>query len=136
MARRGIANGAERRIMVVDDGPLALELMRDALARLGFSVVCRQDGRVALREIGSHRPHAIVLDLLMPNFDGLDVLDGLDHLPAWRHTPVFLWTSMRLSEQEYASLARSAHAIVGRGGGDLRAMLGQLGRTRSSSAVM
>jgi CheY-like chemotaxis protein len=89
-----------------------------------------QDARQALREIGQHRPDAIILDLMMPGFDGFAVLDELHRLPEWRDTPVFIWTSMLLTDEEYASLGRSALAVVNKGGGQLAAMLERLRQWR------
>jgi CheY-like chemotaxis protein len=111
---------------VIDDDPLALELMRTALGGLGVTAVCLLDGRQALREIDIHRPRALILDLMMPEFDGFAVLDALQDLPAWRETPVFIWTSMLLTDAEYDSLSRSAQAILSKGGGDLGRMLERL----------
>ncbi len=55
-------------------------------------------------------------------------------LPDWRETPVFIWTSMVLTEEEYASLAASANAIVSKGGGALAAMLGRPAPLASESS--
>ena len=128
MARLRPRAGDGLQVMVVDDDPLACDLMRATLAAAGIAAVCLVDGRQALREIDQHRPDAIVLDLMMPEFDGFAVLDALHRMPAWRETPVFIWTSMLLTDDEYACLARSAQAILGKGGGDLAIMLERLRR--------
>jgi CheY-like chemotaxis protein len=116
------------KILVIDDEIASLELMRATLAAIGIEAVCSVDGRLALAALDEVRPDAIILDLMMPDFDGFAVLDALRSLPEWRDTPVFVWTSMILTEAEYAHLARSAHAIVGKGGGTVGAMLADLRR--------
>jgi CheY-like chemotaxis protein len=116
--------------MVIDDEEVSLELMQATLRSIDIDAVCFQDGRVALQEIDRHRPDAIVLDLMMPGFDGFQVLDALQRLPAWREVPVFIWTSMRLTEEEYATLARSARAILIKGGGTMEALLESVRRWR------
>ncbi len=118
------------RVMVVDDDPLALALMRATLAGLGVEAVCVPGGRQALAEIGQHRPDAIILDLMMPEFDGFATLDALGRLPVWRDTPVFIWTSLLLTDEEYAQLSRSAQAILSKGGGGLADLLDGLRRWR------
>ena len=133
MARFRGPHGTTSRVMVVDDDPMALDLMRAALADVGIEAVCLQDGRRALAEIDQHQPQAIILDLMMPEFDGFAVLDALHQLPTWWDTPVFIWTSMLLTDDEYASLASSARTIVSKGGGDLIAMLERLKRWRQPS---
>jgi CheY-like chemotaxis protein len=116
--------------MVIDDEGAALDLMRATPQAIGIDAVCFQDGRQAIAEIDRHRPDAIVLDLMMPVFDGFQVLDALQRLPAWRHVPVFIWTSMLLTDEEYATLARSARAILVKGGGAMEAMLSSVRRWR------
>ena len=83
-----------------------------------------------MQEIDRHRPEAIVLDLMMPEFDGFQVLDALQRLPVWREVPVFIWTSMLLTDDEYATLARSARAILIKGGGAMEAVLESVRRWR------
>jgi len=117
-------------VMVIDDDALALALMSTTLQAIGIDAVCLQDGRQALNEIDRHRPQAIILDLMMPGFDGFEVLDALHRLPRWRDTPVFIWTSMALTEDEYAVLSRSALGILSKGGGDLTVMLERVRRWR------
>ncbi|MDB5999197.1 MAG: luxQ 1, partial [Rhizobacter sp.] len=123
MARFNLGQAGGCRVMVIDDDPLSLDVMRATLANIGIEAVCVADGRTALRDIDKHRPDAIVLDLMMPEFDGFAVLDVLRQLPKWRETPVFIWTSMLLTEEEYASLSRSAQLILSKGGGALASML-------------
>jgi hypothetical protein len=57
-------------------------------------------------------------------------------LPRWRSTPVFIWTSMLLTDAEYAVLARSAQAIISKGGGTLAVMLDRLRLWRPAAATV
>jgi PAS domain S-box-containing protein len=118
------------RVMVIDDDLLALDLMRATLDSMGLDVVCMQDGRRALLEIDEHQPDAIILDLMMPDFDGFAVLDALHRIPVWQSTPVFIWSSMLLTDDEYETLARSARAVLSKGGGALQGVLQALSRWR------
>jgi CheY-like chemotaxis protein len=110
-------------VMVIDDDPLALALMQASLASLGLASACFEDGREALRALSPLRPVAIVLDLMMPGFDGFDVLDALQRIPGGSMAPVYIWTSMILTDDESRSLSRSAQAILGKGGGALAPMM-------------
>ena len=60
-------------ILVVDDEPKIVELARDYLEHAGFGVVTARDGREALQAVRQHRPDLVVLDLGLPEVDGLDV---------------------------------------------------------------
>ncbi len=126
MARLRLPGTQPTTVMVVDDDPLALDLMRATLKAIGIDAVGLLDGREALRRLDRHRPDAIILDLVMPAFDGFAMLDALQGMPAWRNTPVFIWTSMVLSDAEYSTLGQSARAIVSKRGGSLHATLDAL----------
>lgn len=58
-------------VLVVDDDPKILELVRAYLQRAGYAVITAVDGEDALRKIDSHRPNLVVLDVMLPHVDGL-----------------------------------------------------------------
>jgi PAS domain S-box-containing protein len=136
LAKLGLGSAKEDRVMVVDDDPLALELMSAILKDLGIQYVGLSDARQALDELALHQPSAIIIDLMMPGMDGFQMLDALRQQPHWQHTPVFIWTSMLLTGEEYAHLARSAQAILSKGGGSLEALLESLKRWKKPLPVM
>jgi len=61
------------RILVVDDEPKIVQLVRDYLERAGFAVSTARDGNEALMRAHQERPDLIVLDLGLPELDGLEV---------------------------------------------------------------
>ena len=62
------------RVLVVDDEPVAVELLHAFLADKGLEVLTASDGEEALRQVKEHRPHLILLDVRMPKLNGLEVL--------------------------------------------------------------
>src|SRR5918995_4727798 len=60
-------------VLVVDDEPKIVQLARDYLEHAGFAVLAAGDGRSALQAVRTRRPDLIVLDLGLPDVDGLDV---------------------------------------------------------------
>jgi len=126
LGKVGLLDGTSRRILVVDDDPVACDLMQATLQAMHLEVVCVSGGRSALQALEAVQPDAIILDLMMPGFDGFQVLDVLNQSGRWQRTPVFIWTSMLLTEQEHAALARSAKAILSKGRGELDALLDEL----------
>src|SRR5437870_4146290 len=64
-------------ILVVDDEPRIVQLVRDYLEHGGFTVLTAVDGPTALRTARTGRPDLVVLDLGLPGLDGLDVARSL-----------------------------------------------------------
>jgi DNA-binding response OmpR family regulator len=69
--RRAVPTDAP--ILVVDDDPKIVQLLRAYLEREGYPVVTAADGRSALATVAERRPRLIVLDLMLPELDGLSV---------------------------------------------------------------
>jgi CheY-like chemotaxis protein len=126
LGRLGLGDGAKACVMVVDDDPLAREVMQAVLHAVDIGFIGMADGRQALEAMAEVRPDAIILDLMMPGIDGFEMLQALQQEPAWKDIPVLIWTSMLLTSEEYAYLARSARAIVNKGGGRLEDLLDDL----------
>jgi two-component system response regulator MprA len=79
------------RILVVDDEPAVREAIERALKLEGYDVRTAADGALGLREIAISPPDAVVLDVLMPNVDGLEVCRRLRD--ADDRTPVLMLTA-------------------------------------------
>ena len=62
-----------RTVLVVDDEPEILRILRDYLERAGFAVLTATNGEAAVAAAHRHRPDLILLDLTLPSLDGLDV---------------------------------------------------------------
>jgi len=82
------------RILIVDDDPDLRALARVTLVKSGFTVEQASGGLEALRMISESSPSLIVLDVMMPEMDGLEVLRRLRGCPAWASVPVLMLTSM------------------------------------------
>jgi CheY-like chemotaxis protein len=87
-------------VLAVDDDPIVLELMDAVLGPEDFTVVKAGSGREGLDLVRERRPDVIVLDLLMPDFDGFQVLDELKGDPETAHIPIIILTCKALSQED------------------------------------
>jgi two-component system OmpR family response regulator len=69
-----LAGGAQARLLVVEDEPTIVELLSGALRFAGFEVDTATTGSAALKAVAEHRPDLIVLDVMLPDQDGFEVL--------------------------------------------------------------
>ena len=81
------------RILVVDDEEDLAELVRYNLTKEGYRVTCVGSGEQALGEARAQIPDLIVLDLLLPKVDGLDVCKQLKSDPKTQHIPIVMLTA-------------------------------------------
>lgn len=78
------------RVLVVDDEPLVGQAIRRVLSRAGYSTLVVTDGTTALRHVAEFEPQAVVSDLNMPGFNGIEFLRGVRQRD--RDLPVILIT--------------------------------------------
>jgi DNA-binding response OmpR family regulator len=78
---------------VVDDEPEAVELLEFNLKQAGFEVIAAADGAQALKKARSVPPNLIVLDLMLPEIDGLEVCKMLRRDPATARIPIIMLTA-------------------------------------------
>jgi len=69
------------RILVVDDEPHIVEFLRMGLTYEGFQVATSEDGVGALHEVNHFKPHLVILDLMLPGIDGMDLAERLRRDP-------------------------------------------------------
>jgi two-component system alkaline phosphatase synthesis response regulator PhoP len=80
------------KVLVVDDAENIRELVRYNLAREGYQVTTVGSGEEALKQTHSQIPDLIILDLMLPGIDGLDVCRELKNDPKTTHIPVVMLT--------------------------------------------
>jgi two-component system alkaline phosphatase synthesis response regulator PhoP len=85
---------ATRTVLIVDDEPEIVTITRDYLERAGFRVLSAGDGLTALRLARAELPSLMVLDLMLPGMDGLDVARSLRADPATRAVPIIMLTAL------------------------------------------
>jgi CheY-like chemotaxis protein len=93
-------------IFLVEDDTVVVQVYRAKLVREGFGVEVAGDGLVAVRMLAAMKPDVVVLDLMMPKLNGVDVLKYIRSTPALKDTPVII-----LSNAHMTRLSQEAAAI-------------------------
>ncbi len=106
MARVGLQTSrtASRRVLVVDDEPRSVDVMATHLAQAGFVVERAYGGAEAIDSVRSSPPDAVVLDLLMPDVSGFEVVRALKDDPATAGVPIVAITAKLLTAADRAAL--------------------------------
>jgi two-component system alkaline phosphatase synthesis response regulator PhoP len=90
------------KVLLVDDEQDILELLKYNLEREGYQVTTALNGRDALRSAKANRPDLIVLDIMMPGMDGVEVCNQLRQLPEFKQT---LITFLSARGEDYSQIA-------------------------------
>ncbi|TGN19688.1 SpoIIE family protein phosphatase [Leptospira idonii] len=91
-------NHSESKILVVEDNALNRRMIVHILRKNGYTVEDCEDGRSALKKIEEWKPHLVLLDIVMPEMDGLEVLQKIRTQQTQVELPIILVTAMQGSE--------------------------------------
>ena len=99
---------SSERILVVDDQPINVQLLKRKLERCGLAVSTANNGLEALEQVKLHKPDLILLDLMMPDMDGIEVCQRLQERSDTRSIPVIFVTARTTKESKLEGLAVGA----------------------------
>lgn len=88
------------RVLLVDDNAINVDLVRFLLDAAGFAVECVQDPQLTQAHVGQWRPDLILMDIQMPNIDGLELTRRLKADPATRDIVVVAFTAYAMKGDE------------------------------------
>ncbi len=95
-----------KKILIVDDNPIITKIYRERFSQAGFQAETAENGFAAMKSLLGLRPDLVVLDLMMPVMNGVDVLRFMRSTPDLKATPVVI-----LSEAYMSELAQEASKI-------------------------
>jgi two-component system, OmpR family, response regulator len=133
------ADGSPVRVLVVDDEPSLAELLASVLRYEGWEIRTAEDGNSAVRTARDFQPDAVVLDIMLPDFDGLEVLRRVRAMLP--HVCVLFLTArdavqdrvngITAGGDDYVTKPFSLEEVVAR----LRGLLRRAGITRASAGT-
>jgi len=99
-------------ILVVDDDPSAVELMSAYLSQPGYTVLRAYGGQQGIELTQRSLPDLVVLDLLMPDVGGIEVIEALKREPATAQIPVIMVTAQQFSQEDRLRLNSHMLSVV------------------------
>jgi len=100
------------KVLVVEDSDLDRCLINECLEGERIELRAAANGREALQLLETFSPDLVLLDLLMPEMDGMSFLDLLRRDPRYENLPVFIVTAKELDPQEKQRLSRLTQAVL------------------------
>jgi len=83
-----------QKILIIDDDPVSQNMQIYALARAGYTVIAASTGEDGIQKAIEESPDLIILDILMPGMDGMDVASFLKTNPETTRIPIIFLSSM------------------------------------------
>ena len=127
--RAGAASNKETMtVLVVDDEPKNVELLSDTLKANNYKVVQAYGGRQGIDLAMEHQPDIIILDLMMPEVTGFDVVEELRGHPQGKDIPIVIYTGKELTAEDRRRLNGRIEAIAPKALTSKEELLGKLER--------
>src|SRR6185369_6317905 len=104
--------GLTHTVLIVDDDPKAVEVIAAFLPKPGYAVVRAYGGAEAIALAERLHPDLILLDLMMPEVSGFDVVEALQRAPDTAGIPVLVVTAKQITEQDRDALNSSPGKVV------------------------
>jgi DNA-binding response OmpR family regulator len=101
-----------KRILVVDDEPNIVLSLEFLMRRAGFEVEVARDGREALAALEGEPPDLLLLDVMMPEFDGFEVCEKIRARPEWASTKIVMLTARGREAERERGMTLGADAYV------------------------
>lgn len=120
--------------VVVDDDPVALELVRVTLEPLGWQVHTASGGSAAVELVRAVAPAVLVVDLLMPATDGFAVVDQVSSDPSTAGVPIVVLTGKRLTAADRSRLEGRIAFVAEKAGLDLAVLAQRLAQVAAPEA--
>ena len=103
----------QKRVIIVEDEPNISASLTFILNRAGYTVKCVDDGNEALFEIQNDHPDVVILDVMLPNRSGLEILRDIRSAPAISKMPVLMLSAKgQTKDREVAAQTGADHYMV------------------------
>jgi CheY-like chemotaxis protein len=97
------------KVLIIEDDRAQRMLYKAEVSELGHKVILARDGREALKKINAHHPDVIVLDIMMPNMDGLETLQ--EKLRNYPDIPVIIHYAYSHFEEDWRSWSAEEYVV-------------------------
>jgi CheY-like chemotaxis protein len=102
----------EYKVLLVEDNTDCRELLAAVLSQLGYQVLQAKDGAEAIQKAVKEKPDLILMDLRMPNMDGIQATSCLRESEITRDTPIIICSALIQRQQQESALKSGAHEVV------------------------
>jgi two-component system alkaline phosphatase synthesis response regulator PhoP len=104
----------DAKILIVDDDPFLLRLVEYLLGKEGYEIVTATEGEEALKKVETEKPDLVILDVMLPGIDGLEVCRRLRSQPETAALPVVMLSARSSVSDRIAGLEAGTNEYLGK----------------------
>ncbi len=119
-------------LLVIDDDPRQLELMQTTLGAYGFHVRSETSARAGLKAALSEAPDLVLIDMVMPDLSGIEVIGALRANPRTASLPLMILTAQDINDADRARLHGDVQAVLAKGTTGTNALVEEINRALRS----
>jgi two-component system cell cycle response regulator DivK len=101
-----------KKILIVEDDPLSMKVLRMLLRSYGYSLLEATNGEEALKVACNDRPDLIIMDIQLPKVSGLEVTRQLRQMSDLNHTPIIALTAYAMNGDKEKTISAGCDACV------------------------
>ena len=131
-----VAGDRSVKVLIVDDDPKAVELIALRIDGLATTLLRAYDGKEAVAIAERELPDLIVLDLIITDVSGFEVVAALSENPATAGIPIIVVTASEITEADRTRLQGSVSTIMGKAGFDGKRFMGEVRRAMANRVVV
>jgi len=120
-------DGTIHEVLIIDDDPNDLRLIEKILSQHGrYKPILAEGGRKGWEALNRNTPHAVVLDLFMPEMDGFTILEKMHANSALRDIPVLIVSGGGLTQEQQQHLNEYGQRLIAKGSLNESQLIGQI----------
>src|SRR5881396_4054360 len=100
-----------KKVLIIEDDAMVAQIYRSSLEKRGYATETCQDGQSGLTRVQEHRPDAILLDLMLPKLNGIDVLEQMRAQKNLASLPVIVLTNAYIPDMIREAFAAGASQV-------------------------
>ncbi|MBS2023416.1 MAG: response regulator, partial [Deltaproteobacteria bacterium] len=129
-----VRTGEPTRVLLIDDDPAVGEILRPMLKTAGYELLVAVEGTEGIAVAAAEKPALAIVDLMLPDMSGLDVIDALAADPRSSQLPVLVLTGADLTEEERSRLLKRVNALAQKSDFSADTLLDAIGRAVGKKA--
>jgi CheY-like chemotaxis protein len=117
----------KHRLLIIEDDDVIRQMMFTMLTKSGWQqVAVAENGRVGLQRVAEMQPDLILLDLMMPEMDGFEVINHLQENEHWHKIPVIVLTAKEITLEDRLKLNHAVKMVFQKGGYSKKELLTEI----------